>query len=548
MRYEFAGPRRMEHQRRGLRRMIETKGVLALLHEPGVGKTATTLDYMGLLTLKKGTETRVLVVAPLAAIDTWAIQAETWLSPQINFWAEALGGSVKEKAWALAARGGNPFRDMPSSKREATSGRFISKAVHFTQRGLTTSRRGGPAALAKDKPRLIITVVNLDAFGQRQRYKSGTMADLMLEAVKRYSPDLVVVDESHKIKSATSNVSRLLGRIGAIVPRRVMLTGTVLPHSPLDAFGQWRFLEPTAFGTVQRDGSRKRATFDGFKDRYAQLGGYMGREVTGFKNLDELQAIMAKNSDVALKKDAMDLPPVRPVIVPVHLSPREAKAYAEMKKALAVQLAPGGSLASTSSAPNRLTQMMRLRQITAGHIPDDNGQVQEIGTSKADVIKSIVHDTLAGEKRVVVFAVFRHEIASLRKKLDQSGTEVMIITGGTDSKERLRLRKRFGDLKAAPGRIVLIAQIKTISLAVNELVTASHAVFGSLSLQRDDLIQAQDRLNRMGQEKRMTFWFALAKGTVDEVIYQTHQKRTSLEAAVLKHILVPDESDDTDSR
>jgi SNF2 family DNA or RNA helicase len=75
-----------------------------------------------------------------------------------------------------------------------------------------------------------------------------------------------------------------------------------------------------------------------------------------------------------------------------------------------------------------------------------------------------------------------------------------------------------------------------MSLAVNELITASHAIFGSLSQQRDDLIQARDRLSRIGQTRPMTFWYAVAPGTVDEVILKSHRERTDLEDAMLKHI------------
>jgi ABC-type Na+ transport system ATPase subunit NatA len=65
------GPKRYKHQQRGLKKMLETGGVTALLFEPGTGKTATTLDYASILALKSPTlEARVLVAAPLAAIDT----------------------------------------------------------------------------------------------------------------------------------------------------------------------------------------------------------------------------------------------------------------------------------------------------------------------------------------------------------------------------------------------------------------------------------------------------------------------------------------------
>lgn len=398
--------------------------------------------------------------------------------------------------------------------------------------------RGAPDDLGlgdgRAVPRLILEVVNLDVFSQRRVVGSGTTADVLFDAVKRYSPDLVIVDESHRIKSATSQVSRLLSRIGNVVPRRLILTGTVMPHSPLDVFGQWRFLDPEAFGDRLPGGRRKRSTLAGFKARYAVMGGYLGKEIKRFHHLDEMQAIMAERAVVVRKEDALDLPQTKDIIVPVHLSPAEERAYAAMKSDLAVALS-SGDIAST---PNRLAQMMRLRQITSGYVPADRtGQPETIGTSKADVIRGIVQDTLAGESRVVIFCNFRHEIEALVGSLAERGTVVEKITGETSPAERKAIRSRFGDTERHPERIVLVAQVKTLSLAVNELVTASHAIFGSLSLQRDDMVQARDRLDRIGQTRPVTYWYALAPGSVDEVIYTAIEQRTNLEEAMLRHIL-----------
>jgi len=81
------------------------------------------------------------------------------------------------------------------------------------------------------------------------------------------------------------------------------------------------------------------------------------------------------------------------------------------------------------------------------------------------------------------------------------------------------------------------AQIQTLSRAVNELVTASNAVFASLSTKRDEWVQARDRLNRLGQTRPCTFWYALAPGTVDEVQYKVYEDRSNLERSVLTHVL-----------
>src|SRR5699024_6883255 len=220
------------------------------------------------------------------------------------------------------------------------------------------------------------------------------------------------------------------------------------------------------------------------------------------------------------------------VTVPVHLTAKETKAYADMKEQLAAQIAKGVSVSATSM----LTQRIRLRQITSGHVPSDDGEMQIIGDSKVKAVQSIVNDSLVGEKRIVVFAFFSTEIAMLRKAFeDKDGTtEVQVIEGSTPTDERMRLRRRIGP--DDPQRMVMIAQIKTMSLAVNELITANHAIFASMSEQRDDMVQARDRLNRNGHTRPITFWYCAAPGTVDDLTKKTHGARGDLEAAMLHHI------------
>jgi len=538
--FKPGGPVRFAHQRRGLAKLIDTGGVAALLFDPGLGKTAVVLDYSCLLALKAPSgEARVLVICPLAAVDTWVLQARTFISPQVNYWAEALGGNLKQRSEALAARGGGPMTPAPPrSSRTGRSGRTNGRVLHHHRSIAWDARTDGdvtPSDIDQvGDPRVVLVVLNIDSFASRARVsRSVTMADRMVEAVKAFSPDLVVIDESHRIKSPTGNASRALARVTRIVPRRVILTGTVMPHGPLDVFAQWRFLDPTAFGELQPDGTRRPATYGAFKNRYAIMGGYMGWQVTGYRDLDHMQAVMGQRAAVARKADSLDLPPTTDAVVPVTLTPAEQLAYQDMKRTLVTRLASG----ALATAPNRLAQMMRLRQITAGHLPDDdNGAVATIGNSKAMTIASLVHDTLVGEKRIVIFAFFTAEITQLRDTLAQPGTTVETIDGSTPNKERLAIRARFGNPAGHPERIVLIAQITTMSLAVNELVTASHAIFASLSQRRDDYEQARARLDRQGQTKPVTFWLAQVPGTVDEVIYRSHQQRTDLETAMLAHL------------
>lgn len=551
--FEFGGPPRFAHQKRGLAKLIACGGVGALLMEPGTGKTAVTLDYCSLLALASPRrEARVLVIGPLAAVDQWALQAPKWVSPQVNVWAEALGGSVMQRVEALRSRGGKQVTRVTGGKGRGAGDDV--RSLHANRSWALTARRdgvelerklaakAGPGVLGDSKPRLVIEAINLDTLSQRRQVGSRTMADVVLSAVADFDPDLVVIDEMHKIKSVSSNASRLAGRIGNRVERRIGLTGTVIPHSPLDVYGQWRFIDPKAFGRVQPNGERRVATFQHFKEDYAEMGGYMGHEVVGFKNLDRLEEIMGERSAVAIKAECLDLPDAVDTVLPVALSPKELKAYEDMRTRLQVEFreeddvreagAAGGG--DSATAASRLVRMTRLRQITAGHLPDDEGQVREIGRSKAKTIASLIHDTLEDEQRIVVFGTFTRELTALEEEIADKRTTVLRIDGSTKPEDRLAMRQRFGS--DDPSRLVIVAQIKTLSVAVNELVTARNAIFASLPWQRDDIVQARDRLNRLGQKSATTFWYALAPNTVDDLVFQAYQDRTDLEKALMSHI------------
>lgn len=310
------------------------------------------------------------------------------------------------------------------------------------------------------------------------------------------------------------------------VDRRLLLTGTATPRGVVDILGQWRVIDPFAFTERTKDGALRRMSHDAFMRRY---DGWWGKG-----NRAELESIMAKNSIVVRKADALDLPPTMDIRVPFDLSGPEQRAYRDLIHRLATMLR-GGELVD---AQNRLVQLLRLRQLTSGYLPDDTGKIHRVGTSKVDAVRSLVQDTLAGEKRIVVFAYFRAEIDQIAAAVADDQTTVVTITGSTEKPERIRLRKWFGS--DDPQRIVLVAQIRTLNLAVNELVTASHAIFASMSLDRSEYIQARDRLDRIGQTRPVSFWLMLARNTVDETILAAHDQRTDAEEALLKAIMAAD--------
>lgn len=511
----------MQHQTEGVKFLDDHDGIGALLYDPGVGKTGTTLAWIDAQARKHG-EFRVLVVAPLAASDTWVFQAPPFMDSVVK--ARMLQGSTLDILNQISVSGN--WTDVPDAK---------IKVDH-----------AGPALNQH------VTILSVGS-GALSSYCDERVKNVrVLRAVRKYAPHLIVVDESHIIKSADSNISKIMYQLGQMSPHRIILTGTVNPLSILDCYGQWRFLAPWTFSDQNTEPfvkkpltmTRKQAStirpwpWKRFQTRYTTPGGYKGKGIGGFQNEDDLRARIGERAHVVRKEDALDLPPFRDVPVHVTLSAKEQAAYKEMMEELLLQLDSGELL----EAPNALAKMMKLRQIAAGFVKDtDTGTVHVIGDSMRESIRDVAEVTLAGEQRLVVFGYFRYECDLLTKMLTKKGVEVRTVTGKTKASDRLAIRRHFADVSGNldpvnKKRQILVAQQRTMSLSVNELVVASHAIFASQSEQRVDFVQSRDRLHRKGQKLPVTFWNCFTPGLIGEIMIDRHWDRGSMEKALLNHI------------
>jgi len=510
----------MEHQKDGVAFLESVDGIGALLWEPGVGKTGATLAWIDRLAARQQ-EVRVLVVAPLTAADTWVLQPPLFMDSVVK--ARMLEGATVDILQKIAVSGN--WTAVPPAKIQTNH----TSGSQFNSR---------------------VTILSMSAGALSSFCDNRTKVVRVLRAIRKYKPHVVIMDESHIIKSPTSNVSKAMYQIGQLAPHRIILTGTVNPHDPLDCYGQWRFLAPWTFSdqygepytkqpllmTRSQQAGIRPWPWGRFRDRYAAMGGYKGKAVTGVNpaTITELHDRVAERSMAVLKSDALDLPPVMDMDVHVALNPREAVAYKEMAEELVAQMESGELV----EAVNPLAKLMKLRQIAGGFVKDtDTGTVHVIGDSLRKAVKEVVEVTLAGEQRVVVFAYFRSECALLADMLKARGVTVELITGQTPAKDRLAIRQRFGDVTKYPKRTILVAQQRTMSMSVNELVTAQNAVYASMSERRDDWIQSRGRLDRNGQVgQHVTFWNCYTPGLIGDIMLNRHKDRGDLEAALLNHI------------
>jgi SNF2 family DNA or RNA helicase len=510
----------MAHQVEGVKFLKRVNGVGALLWDPGVGKTGATAAYLDHLVTKYGGELRVLVVAPLTAADTWVLQPHLFMDAAVK--SRMLEGRVADQL--VMMRQARNWTTVPWT------------SIHGNHGGVSGNR---------------VTILSMSAGGVSSYCDSRPKAVEFLQAVRKYAPHMIVMDESHIIKADNSNISKAMYQIGQIAPHRIILTGTVNPKDMLDCYGQWRFLAPWTFSeqfgadftkkphkmTVSQIASIRPWSWDQFKTRYSTQTGYKGKSTKPVEDdysKSDLYKRVAERSHNVRKEDALDLPPVTDIDVHIRLDAHEQRLYDEMLSDLAAMLANGELV----EAPNALAKIMKLRQITAGFIRDTETEVvHAIGRTKQRAVAEIVNVRLHGEQRIVVFAYFKSECAALADMLRQKGRTVEVITGETKKNDRLAIRQRFADVSGNPEQVVLVAQQRTMSVSVNELVTAQNAVYASMSERRDDWVQSRGRLDRKGQVgQHVTFWNVYAPDTVDEVMLTTHKRRGNMEKALLDYI------------
>lgn len=321
--------------------------------------------------------------------------------------------------------------------------------------------------------------------------------------------DAVIIDESHRIKSPSGKASRFFSRLGDKVPNKLCLTGTPTPHSPLDIYAQYRFLDKGIFGT----------SFAMFRARYAVMGGFGGKQVMGYQNAEELRQ-RVDSIAYHVGREVLDLPESVHNTRVVELTPRTMRAYMQMEKEMVVQIEQG-----EITANNALAKLLRLQQITSGYLPMENGEsTVQVGTEKRDALADIFED-LPQREPIVVFARFRHDLDNIRSAAEDSGRTYAELSGRANDLE----------LWQQGGADVIGVQIQAGGVGIS-LVRARYCVYYSVGFSLGDYEQSLARVHRPGQKQSVIYYHLIASGTVDEKVYAALQKRRDVIDEIFQNI------------
>jgi SNF2 family DNA or RNA helicase len=245
------------------------------------------------------------------------------------------------------------------------------------------------------------------------------------------------------------------------------------------------------------------------------MGGYGGKEVVGYANLEELQALLDPFSYRVLKVDCLDLPEKIYQRLTVGMSPEQARLYKQIKDEMLATFA-GHEI----EVINVLAQMLRLAQVTGGFIPipadEERGTPSRMepipGPNPKLVALLETIENITG--KAIIWCRFRAEIDIIQKALRQvyGNRSVVEFHGGVNTTDRGTARREFQD-PSSPVRF-FVGQIQTGGIGLT-LTQAKTVFYFSNSFSLEDRLQSEDRAHRIGQDAHVTYIDLVARGTID---------------------------------
>ena len=317
----------------------------------------------------------------------------------------------------------------------------------------------------------------------------------------------MVCDESHRIKSRTSQQSKLCYSLGRKSDRRYVLTGTMITNNPLDAFGQFKFLDESILGS----------NFFAFQNRYAiMVTNGRARFPVKFINLQDLANKIAPWTYRITKEEAkLNLPEKIYETRYVDLPDNANRIYKQLGRELLAEI---GDKAVT--APIVLTKILRFSQITSGFVVTEDGTEEELHERKINELVDIIEQV---EGQVVVWTKFKHEMAMVKRRLELLGEKFACFSGDTPQTEREEILTRFRDGELR----IFVGQVQAGGTGIS-LATASTCIYMSNPFSLGDRLQSEDRLHRIGQKNNVTYIDLICPGTIDETVIKILKNKKNM--------------------
>ena len=321
--------------------------------------------------------------------------------------------------------------------------------------------------------------------------------------------DTVVIDELSSFKNGQSKRFRALRRVRPMMKRVIGLTGTPAPNGLMDLWPEIYLLDR---------GDRLGKTITGYRDRYFTPGARSGHVVYEWKQKQEAeQRIYEAISDIAVSmksEDWLELPERIDRIVPVKLSEPARDLYKKLEKDMLLPYLDADVVAITAAVLSN-----KLLQMSSGAVYDEERGIKQIHDAKLDALEDLIE--AANGKPVMVFYNFKHSLARIQERFPKA----QILRKGKDGSQDI---VDWNNDKTP----LLLLHPKSAGHGLNlQESSCQTIIWFDMSWSLEEVQQANARVHRQGQTRRIVVMQLVAEGTIDgDVVEAITQKAAGQDA------------------
>lgn len=433
---------------------------LALFLTMGQGKTRIALEIANKFKAK-----RVLVISlPKIINDTWPNQLEEWIDGYS--YISTAGKSAVEIEKFLK-------EPIPENTFVGLSFGILSSSTHMLRR-----------------PKRV-----------------DTEKSTLLAALKAVPWDVIIIDESTKIKDVDSIVTRaVLNLVYQHKAYVMVLTGTPNPENSLEFFPQ--------IAAVDR-GERLGESFYAFRSRFFFKPQYSFKW-EAFPGTDTVIAELVSDiCHIITKDEVKGLPPLLENDYPFALSEPEMAAYRQMKQQVISM--PDKDI----TARNAGIVLGKLQQISSGFVYDDQQEAVFFGLSKLNALLALLEASPG--KTIVVYKF--------------NATRDILATYLALNDIKFAFSKDVSDKEFTKSDIqVLLLQPGSGAYGANYQYASNNLIWYEIELSSEKYEQTMKRIHRPGQDEICYVWYLIGKNTRDKSLVDLVKLKDITAVKLLKQI------------
>lgn len=330
-----------------------------------------------------------------------------------------------------------------------------------------------------------------------------------VDFLREYGFHYLILDESQYIKNPASQIFECVKQLESAF--KLTLTGTPIENSLSDLWSQMDFLNDGILGKHRE-----------FRARFNEAG-----VINDGDSRDKLLKIIDPFILRRTKEEVEpELPPLTEETIYCEMEEEQAMFYNEEKSkirnALLEQLDGNDKPLGVAA----LSSLMRLR-LLANHpaisIPDYMGR-----SAKFDQIVEQTEIIFSGQHKVLIFSSFVKHLQLFADYFDRRGWQYAWLTGETTNREA-----QIEKFNASEDVRAFFISLKAGGTGLN-LTTADYVFIIDPWWNPAAEMQAVSRAHRIGQDKKVTLYRFIVKGTVEEKMQRLQQYKTTLSDALIK--------------